>query len=61
MCSGARSRTQISGLANPHRDFVIASLGEMGSFPAETTPFFLQFESARGSSVQGIPRALDER
>jgi hypothetical protein len=47
-------------LANPHRDFVIASLGEMASFPAETTPFFLQIESARGSSVQGIPCALDD-
>jgi hypothetical protein len=33
-------------LANPHRDFVIASQGEMASFPAGTTPFSL--ESARG-------------
>jgi hypothetical protein len=32
----------------------------MASFPAGTTPFFLQFEHARGSFVQEIPRALDD-
>jgi hypothetical protein len=37
---------RISGLANPHRNFVIASQGEMASFPAGTTPFFLEIESA---------------
>jgi hypothetical protein len=26
--------------SNLHRDFVIASQGEMASFPAGTTPFF---------------------
>jgi hypothetical protein len=51
---------RISGLANPHPNFVIASLGERASFPAETMPFILQIESARGSSVPGIPRTLDD-
>jgi hypothetical protein len=51
----------ISGSANPNRDFVIASQGEMASFPAGTTPFFLEIKSARGvPTVQEIPHALDD-
>jgi hypothetical protein len=52
--------TWISRLANLHRNFVITSLRVMASFPAQTTPFFLQIERARGSSMQGIPRALND-
>jgi hypothetical protein len=37
-------KAQISGSANPHRNFVIASQGEMASFPVETTPFFLEID-----------------
>jgi hypothetical protein len=33
--------SRISGSANPHLRFVIASQGRMASFPAGTTPFFL--------------------
>jgi hypothetical protein len=51
---------QISGLANTHVYFVIASQGEMTSIPTGTTPFFPEIESARGSSVQEIPRSPDD-
>jgi hypothetical protein len=52
--------TDHSESANPLLTFVIASHGRMASFPAETTPFLLQFEGARGSLVQEIPRFLDD-
>jgi hypothetical protein len=42
-----REYARISGSANPHCNFVIASQGEMASFPAGTTPFFIEIESAR--------------
>jgi hypothetical protein len=32
----------------------------MASFPAGTTPFFLQFEGARGIFMQEIPCLLDD-
>jgi hypothetical protein len=53
-------QARISGSANPHSIFVIAYHGEMSSFPAETTPFFPEIESARGSSVQEIPRSPND-
>jgi hypothetical protein len=46
---------RISGSANPHCDFVIACQGEMASFPAGTTPFFLEIESARGVPCKKSP------
>ncbi len=49
----------LAGSANPYVIFVIAPRGEMASFPIGTTPFFLEIGSARGSSVQEIPRTLD--
>jgi hypothetical protein len=51
--------SRISGSANPHRDFVIVSQGEMASFPAGTTPFFLQIERAQGVPCKESP-ALDD-
>jgi hypothetical protein len=47
--------SRISGSANQHYDFVIASQGEMASFLAETTPFFLEIESARGAPCKKSP------
>jgi hypothetical protein len=52
---------RISGSAIPQSNFVIASHGEMSSFPAGTTPFFPEIESARGSSVQEIPCLPDDQ
>jgi hypothetical protein len=49
-----------AGSANSHRVFVIAPRGEMVSFPIGTTPFLPEIESARGSSVQEIPRAPND-
>jgi hypothetical protein len=46
---------QISGSAKPHLSFVIASEGRMASFPAGTTPFFLQIEGARGVLYKKFP------
>jgi hypothetical protein len=50
----------MSRLANPHLNFVIASRGQMASFPAGTTPCFLEIESAPGSFLQEIPCSLDD-
>ncbi len=50
---------RISGSANPRLNFVIASHGQIAPFPAGTTPFFLEIESAPGSFVQEIPRSLN--
>jgi hypothetical protein len=55
-----RVAPRISGLANPHLSFVIASHGQMASFPAGATPFFLQSESARGVLYEKSPRFLDD-
>jgi hypothetical protein len=46
---------RISGSANPQGDFVIATQGEMASFPAGTTPFFLEIESAQGVLCKKFP------
>jgi hypothetical protein len=51
--SGSPSR--ISRSANPHCDFVIASQGEIASFPAGTTAFFLEIESTRGVPCKKSP------
>jgi hypothetical protein len=50
----------ISGSANLQSIFVIASQGEMSSFPAGMTPFFPENKSARESSVQEIPRSPND-
>jgi hypothetical protein len=52
--------SRISGLANPHLNFVIASHGQMALFPAGTMAFFLVIESTPGSFVQEIPRSLHD-
>jgi hypothetical protein len=57
-CTGSLTSTpwsRISESANPHRDFVIASQGEMASFPAGTTPFLLEIESALGIPCKKSP------
>jgi hypothetical protein len=41
-------------LANPDFILVIARRGVMASFPIGTTPFLLEIDSTRGSSVQEI-------
>jgi hypothetical protein len=58
VCYVCRSAPRISGSANPHLNFVIASEGGMASFPAGTTPFYLQFESARGVLYEKSPARL---
>jgi hypothetical protein len=50
----------LAGLANPDFIFVIAPCGEMASFSIGTTPFLLEIDSTRGSSVQEIPRAPND-
>ncbi len=47
--------TQISGSANWHPNVAIASQGDMASFPAGTTPFFLEIESAGGVPCKRFP------
>jgi hypothetical protein len=47
----------LAGSANPNLIFVIAPRGEMAPFCLGTMPFLLEIDSARGSSMQEIPRA----
>ncbi len=51
---------RLAGSANPNFILFIAPQGEMASFSIGTTPFFLEIDSAQGSSVQEIPRTPDE-
>jgi hypothetical protein len=53
-------QARISGSANPHLNFVIASHGRMASFHAGSSPFFLEIESAPVSFVHKIPRLLND-
>jgi hypothetical protein len=50
----------LAGLANSNMIFVIASQGEMASFATGKTPFLLEIERAQGSSLQEIPRLLND-
>jgi hypothetical protein len=50
----------LAGSANANYIHVIANRGEMASFPIGTTPFLFEIDSARGSSVQEIPRTPDD-